>query len=204
VKHKRLVHVVDDDDGVRRSLSFLLRTAGFQVKSWPSGADFLAGIDIADPACILLDACMPPPDGITVLRELSQRGVAFPVIVLTGHVDLAGAIEVLRAGAADFIEKPFERALLLATIGNAFRYMEDPAADRRQEAAVRALAALDDPERLVLEKVAAGWEDDRIAEHLRISLRAVAAQRARLPGRLGLPSVAAALRLVFATKLIDG
>ena len=92
----RLVHVVDDEESIRRSLEFLLKTAGFQVQKWPDGEAFLKGADRAAPACVLLDVRMPGMDGLQVQAEMAQRGLNLPVIVLTGHGDVGTAVRAMR------------------------------------------------------------------------------------------------------------
>ena len=109
----RLVHVVDDEDAVRRSLDFALRTAGFEVEKWPDGEAFLKGADRSAQACVLLDVRMPGMDGLQVQQEMAALGFNLPVIVLTGHGDIATAVRAMHAGAVDFLEKPFERERLL-------------------------------------------------------------------------------------------
>ena len=109
----RLVHVVDDEDSIRRSLDFLLRTAGFQVQKWDNGEAFLKGADSAAPACVLLDIRMPGLDGLQVQAEMASRGFNQPVVVLTGHGDIGIAVRAMRAGAVDLLEKPFNRERLL-------------------------------------------------------------------------------------------
>ena len=106
---QRLVHVVDDEEGIRRSLEFMLRAAGYRVERWPDGDAFLKGADRARPACVLLDMRMPGMDGSEVQARLADAGLDFPVILLTGHGDIALAVQAMKAGAFDFLEKPFDR-----------------------------------------------------------------------------------------------
>ena len=129
---RRLVHVVDDEEPVRRSLTFLLRTSGFDVRVHETGTAFLKTLREAPPGCILLDIRMPEMDGLEVQRELSRRGVTLPIIVLTGHGDVPIAVAAMKAGAVEFLEKPFEKAMLLAAleIGFASQPMEGIAVDR--------------------------------------------------------------------------
>ena len=200
----RLIHVVDDDEAVRKSAMFLLRRAGFTVRPWASGGALLEEIDTDALACILLDMRMPPPDGLAVQRELARRGSLLPVIVFSGHGDLTIIIQALQAGAADFIEKPFERSLLLAAIEGAFRRMEDPMeADRQKEAAMQTLAILDDEERLMLEKLASGWTNDRVARSLGYSPHQIELRRARVFNKLGISGLPALVRIALAAELVD-
>ena len=114
MSEKPLIHLIDDEDAVRRSASFLLKTSGYEVRAYPSGVAFLKEARHPDPGCILLDIRMPEMDGLEVQRELNARGIALPVIVLTGHGDVATAVTAMKPGALDFLETPFEQALLLA------------------------------------------------------------------------------------------
>ena len=105
----KLVHVVDDEDSIRRSLDFLLRAAGFRVDKWEDGESFLKGADRTQPACVLLDVRMPRMDGLQVQAEMAAHGYNLPVIVLTGHGDITTAVRAMRGGAIDYLEKQFNR-----------------------------------------------------------------------------------------------
>src|SRR6478609_1502397 len=135
---KRLIHIIDDDDAVRRSASFMLKTSGFVVETWPSGVAFLREVGHAAPGIILLDVRMPEMDGLEVQQALNERGVTMPVIVLTGHGDVGIAVRAMKAGAVDFLEKPFEKAVLLNAIDAAFARLGDARdrSSRADEAAV--------------------------------------------------------------------
>jgi len=106
---QRLIHVVDDDDSVRRSAGFLLRTSGYAVRLHTSGVAFLREIKAAEPGCVLLDVRMPEIDGLAVQEELVARGITMPVIILTGHADVSIAVQAMKTGAVDFIENPSKR-----------------------------------------------------------------------------------------------
>jgi two-component system response regulator FixJ len=121
----RTVHIVDDEDSIRRSLSFMLKTSGFQVSTYSSGVEFLRAAKSAEPGCILLDIRMPEMDGLEVQAELAKRGITMPVIVLTGHGDISVAVRAMRAGAVDFLEKPFEKAQLITAIAEGFARLDD-------------------------------------------------------------------------------
>lgn len=118
---RRLIHIVDDEESIRRSTGFMLRTSGFEVKTYGSGIEFVTQARAVDPGCILLDVRMPEMDGLEVQDALNARGVNLPVVVLTGHGDISIAVRAMRAGAVDFLEKPFEKGRLVEAIGRAFQ-----------------------------------------------------------------------------------
>ena len=114
-----LIFLVDDDDAVRTSLDALLETAGYRTAQFESGVDFLESPDVGLGACVLLHVKMPGPDGLEVQRRLNDRGETLPVVILTGHGDIAMAVQAMRAGAVDFLEKPVSREQLLESVGRA-------------------------------------------------------------------------------------
>lgn len=199
---RKLVHIVDDEDAIRRSASFMLKTSGYAVETWPSGASFLKEIRHVPEGCVLLDVRMPEMDGLEVQQALLDRGVTMPVIVLTGHADVSIAVRAMKAGAVDFLEKPFEKAVLLAAIETAFARLAsaDGAAARAAEADV-ILAVLTPREREVLEGLAQGLPNKTIAYDLGISPRTVEVHRANLMAKLDVRSLSDALRLAFAAGL---
>jgi two-component system response regulator FixJ len=198
----RLIHIIDDEDSVRRSASFMLKTSGFSVQAWPSGVAFLKEVRHVEAGCILLDVRMPEMDGLEVQRTLHERGVAMPVIILTGHGDVSIAVRAMKAGAVDFIEKPFEKDVLLGAIKAAFERLDasGEASSRAEEAAVL-LAALSPREREVLEGLAQGLPNKTIAYDLGISARTVEVHRANVMTKLGARSLSDALRIAFAAGL---
>jgi two-component system response regulator FixJ len=201
---KRLVHLVDDDEAVRRSAGFMLKTSGFAVKAYETGVEFLKEAKDADPGVILLDVRMPEMDGIAVQSELRARGIALPVIVMTGHGDVTVAVQAMKGGALDFIEKPFEKAVLLAAINEGFARIEqaDRNRTRAAEATVR-LEALTPREKDVLQGLVRGHPNKTIAYDLDISPRTVEIHRANLMQKLGVASLSEALRIAFAAGLGD-
>jgi len=200
----RMIHFVDDEEALRRSVAFLLRTSGYPITTWESGAAFLKGVRHAEPGCVLLDIRMPDMDGLQVQRAMTERGIALPVIILTGHADVAMAVAAMKAGAVDFLEKPFEKAALLAAIDTAFRRLDglDHAQRRADEARLR-IAALTPREQEVLAGLARGLPNKSIAHDLGISPRTVEIHRANLMTKLGVASLSDTLRLAFAAG-IDG
>ena len=202
---RRMIHIVDDEDAIRRSASFMLKTSGFDVQTWASGVAFLKGVRTVQAGCILLDVRMPEMDGLEVQQALIAGGVAMPVIVLTGHGDISIAVRAMKAGAVDFIEKPFEKATLLGAIEAGFAQLDDKAgrAARAQDAET-AIAGLTDRERDVLEGLAQGLPNKTIAFDLGISPRTVEVHRANLMTKLSVRSLSDALRLAFAAGLGRG
>jgi len=198
----RLIHLVDDEDSIRRSTGFLLRTCGFEVKTYESGVAFLKEVKTAEPGCILLDVRMPEMDGLTVQQELNARGVTMPVIVLTGHGDIDIAVRAMKAGAIDFLEKPFEKAALLDAIGRAFERLDrhEDLVESEHHARIR-IAALTAREQDVLRGLVRGHPNKTIAYDLGISARTVEVHRANCMTKLDVRSLSEALRIAFAAGL---
>jgi two-component system response regulator FixJ len=201
---KPLVYVVDDDEAIRRSAGFMLKTSGFRVRSFESGLEFLKEVRSLEPGCILLDIRMPGMDGLDVQRALRNEGVALPVVIMTGHGDVNIAVQAMKAGAVDFIEKPFEKPTLLDALEQGQSRLRDDAvsSNRAQEARVR-LNVLTPRELDVLRGLTQGLPNKTIAYDLGISPRTVEIHRANLMEKLGARSLSDALRLAFAAGLGD-
>ena len=197
----RLVHLVDDDEAIRRSVGFMLKTSGFHVRAYDSGVELMKSAPHLEPGCILLDIRMPGMDGLEIQKALKEKGVTLPVIIMTGHGDVSLAVQAMKAGAIDFIEKPFEKALVLSAIERGVERLTLSAAsrDRADDAAVK-LQALTPREREVLDGLAKGLPNKTIAYDLNISPRTVEIHRANLMGKLGVRSLSEALRLAFAVE----
>jgi two-component system response regulator FixJ len=199
---RKLVHVVDDDDGVRRSVDFLLTHAGYAVRRWDSAEDFLRHADKLAPAAALLDIRMPGMDGLELQREMQAEGFNFPVIVLSGHGDITMAVQAMQAGAIDFLEKPVDRQHLLDAVARAFETMTDCEEQRsRAEWARTQIGRLTIREREVLDGLACGYPNKTIAYDLGISARTVEVYRANVMEKLAVQSFADALRIAFAAGL---
>lgn len=195
---EKLVHIVDDDDSVRRSVSFMLKHAGYRVVSYVSGVEFLKEAKSAERGCVLLDVRMPEMDGLQVQQEMATRGIDMPVVVLTGHGDIALAVKAMRGGAVNFIEKPYEKEELLRAIEEAYARL-DQSHDRDMkagEAKIR-LASLTGRERDVLNGLVAGYPNKTIAYDLGISPRTVEIYRANMMEKLRVRSLSEALRIAF-------
>jgi two-component system response regulator FixJ len=193
-----VVHVVDDDVAVRQSLSFLLASDGLPVRLHESASAFLDIVREAPAGCILTDVRMPGIDGIAFLRHLKERGIALPVIVMTGHADVPLAVEAMKEGAIDFIEKPFDDDLLLAAIRTALKRQERSAERDAQRNEVRArLDTLSERERQVLEGLVAGKANKVIAYDLTISPRTVEIYRANVMAKMQAGSLSELVRMAL-------
>jgi two-component system response regulator FixJ len=201
---KRMVHLVDDDEAIRRSASFMLRTSGLVVKTYSSGMELLAAGKDIEPGCILLDVRMPGMDGLEVQMALKERDIRLPVIVMTGHGDVSVAVQAMKVGAIDFIEKPFEKATLLGALDEGFAQLTQAGtrAARAEEASAQ-LDILTPREREVLEGLVRGHPNKTIAYDLGISPRTVEIHRANVMSKLGVASLSEALRIAFAAGLGD-
>lgn len=198
---KRLVHLVDDDAAIRRSVGFILKTNGHLVEPYESGNALLKNSAALGEGCILLDIRMPGMDGLEVQQALQDKGVNLPVIIMTGHGDVALAVRAMKAGAVDFIEKPFGKDALLASLDEGYRRLSRKGAtdDRARDASVR-LQALTKRERDVLEGLAEGLPNKTIGYDLGISPRTVEIHRANLMTKLEVRSLSEALKLAFAAR----
>ncbi|MCF8709730.1 response regulator FixJ [Rhizorhapis sp. SPR117] len=201
---KVLVHVVDDDEAIRRSLSFLLKTSGYAVTVFASGEEFLKEAGKLERGCVLLDVRMPGLDGLEVQQRLREMGVMLPVIIMTGHGDIDMAVRAMKSGATDFIEKPFEKALLLDALESARqRLTTDVLSDRRCDEARARLNILTPRERDVLKGMVDGLPNKTIAYDLGISPRTVEIHRANLMQKLEVQSLSEALRIAFTARLFE-
>ncbi len=198
----RLVHLVDDDEAIRHSASFMLRHAGFRVRTYADGVTFLEQLDGLERGCILLDVQMPGMDGLEVQDRLNHSGVAMPVIVLTGHGDVAVAVRAMKAGAVDFVEKPYAKQTLIEALSRAFERLE---ARRREDVlsdeARSLVERLTPREREVLIGLVEGHTNKVIAEQLAISPRTVEIHRANVMEKMGAGSLSTVLRIAFAAGI---
>lgn len=202
---RRLVHVVDDDRGDRMSLTVLLQASGHAVRGWDTGDALLTALATLEDGCILLDLRMPGRSGLEVLSEIRARGVNLPVILLTGHGDIADAVRAMKDGALDFLQKPVEPGALLDAIAAAHAHMEDTRRHARLASEARvALAALTAREMEILARLAHGEPHTEVAAALGISPRTVEVHRANLIGKLQVRNLPEALRIAFAAGLTLG
>ena len=193
-----LIYVVDDDDAVRAALRALLETAGYRTARFESGVAFLDSLDTVRGACVLLDVKMPELDGLEVQRRLNDRGVTLPVIIVTGHGDIAMAVQAMRAGAVDFLEKPVSRDRLLEAVARAIDTGRDARQDRRERSDIGArLGALTSRERQVLEQLVMGRTSKVVAHDLGISSRTVEVYRRNVMAKMDACSLSHLVRMTL-------
>lgn len=199
---QRTVHVIDDDEGLRESLAFLLRSAELEVRSFDSAKAFLDGLPDAALGCVITDVRMPDMSGIELLRRLKELKIGVPVIVITGHGDIALAVEAMKIGAADFFEKPFDDDLLVSSVRAALRQQ----ADQTKRGAERAdiehrISTLSPREKDVLTGLIEGRANKQIAFDLGISPRTVEIYRANLMSKMQAGSLSDLVRMALLVEM---
>lgn len=196
---ERPIYIVDDDEAVRDSLSLLLESKGYTVKSFGSAPEFLAAAPSLPAGCATVDIRMPEMDGLELQQRLVERGLNFPMIVITGHGDVPLAVRAMKGGAIDFIEKPFALEAILDSLEVAFSRLAGP---REQDpvavSAATKLGLLSPRERQVLDGLLAGLPNKTIAYDLAISPRTVEIHRARVMDKMGARSLSELIRLALA------
>ncbi len=200
---EEIVHVIDDDDAVRESVAFLLRSADLKVRSYESAAAFLDAIAVGVSGCVITDVRMPGMSGIDLLRQLQKQKAGLPVIVVTGHGDVQLAVEAMKAGAVDFLEKPFDDERVLQAVRAALerRPLDDAARTPEQDAVAQRLASLSQRERQVLQGLVAGRPNKTIAFELGISPRTVEVYRANVMTKMQAGSLSELVRLALIAGL---
>jgi two-component system response regulator FixJ len=201
---KRIVYVIDDDDALRESLAFLLGTAQFSVQSFASAKAFLETLPAAKKGCIITDVRMPDMSGIDLLRRLNDLKVTVPVIVVTGHGDIALAVEAMKIGAIDFLEKPVDDEVLLASVNLALQQQDGQAKRHIERAEIESrTAALSQRERDVLDELVAGRANKQIAFDLGISPRTVEIYRANLMHKMQAGSLSELVRMALIVGMLE-
>jgi two-component system, LuxR family, response regulator FixJ len=196
------VYIVDDDEAVRGSLSFLLESKGYVVKSFRSALDFLAAAPTLPIGYLIVDIRMPEMDGLELQERLKARGLGFPMIVITGHADVPLAVRAMKAGALDLIEKPFASETILDSLDAALSPLASPnERDPAAAAAAEKLALLSPREREVLAGLLDGLPNKSIAYDLEISSRTVEIYRARVMGKMGARSLSELIRIALAAGM---
>ena len=200
-----IVYVIDDDDAVRHSLEFLLKTAGIEVRGFESAKTFLEMLPRIKTGCIITDVRMPEITGIDLLRRVKESGLDIPVIVITGHGEISLAVEAMKIGAVDFLEKPFDDDLLLASVRSALNKEADAAKHKAEVADIDdKLAALSNRERQVLEGLVAGKANKVVAFDLSISPRTVEIYRANLMTKMAANSLSDLVRMAITAGILTG
>lgn len=192
-----IVHLIDDDEEVRRALAFLLGTAGVPVKVYETANLFLEKVQYSNDDCIVCDVRMPGIDGLQLLHLLRQKNVKMPVIIMTGHADIALAVQAMKAGAVDFIEKPFADEVLLRAIETAFDQQKKIPESAKSEQISARFATLTAREREVLEGLLAGHPNKTIAYDLGLSPRTVEVHRANVMTKTGASSLSELVRMAL-------
>ena len=199
-----VVHIVDDDEGLRESLTFLLRTANLEVRSFESAKAFLDKLPHAMPGCVITDVRMPDMSGIELLRRLKELKIGVPVIVITGHGDIALAVEAMKMGAADFFEKPFDDHLLVASVRAALRRREDQTKRGAERAEIEhRISSLSPREKDVLAGLIQGRANKQIAFDLGISPRTVEIYRANLMSKMQADSLSDLVRMALICEMLN-
>ncbi len=195
------VRVVDDDAGVRKSLDRLLRSAGFAVTTYPSPRDFLEAHDGEAPGCLVLDLSMPGIDGLELQATLARSGDFCPVVFISGHGDIPASVRAMKAGAVDFLTKPFDKLQLRTAVRAAVEKDRAARKAREERSSIGArVAALTPREREVMAHVVAGDLNKQIAAELGIAEKTVKVHRARVMKKMGVASLAALVWLIGRSK----
>jgi two-component system, LuxR family, response regulator FixJ len=198
-----VVYVVDDDDAVRDSLQALLDSAGFVVETFETGEIFLDTDELSNIGCVISDIRMPGMDGLQLHAALKSRGVALPVLFITGHGDVPLAVNAMRAGAIDFIEKPFDEEMLLASVRRAIALSRDAQSLEEHTAELRRRTQeLTPREREVMIGLAQGKQNKVIAIELGISPRTVEIHRARVMEKMAATSLPDLVRAALSLGLV--
>jgi len=196
--HAATVYIVDDDDAFRDSLRWLLEPTGYTVAAYADAASFLAEYDARQPGCLVLDIRMPGMSGLELQDELRRRGSTLPVIFVTGHGDVPMAVNAVKKGAVEFIEKPFNDRAFLGIVENALKIDASQRRDRaRKMSAAARIGALTEREREIMRHVVAGKMNKTIADELGISIKTVEAHRAKVMQKMGVDSIAQLVQLAL-------
>jgi two-component system, LuxR family, response regulator FixJ len=200
---KAIVHVIDDDDAVRQSLAFLLGTAGIDVQTYESAVAFLDVAAKVKLGCVITDVRMPELSGVDLLRRLRELKLGVPVIVITGHGDVPLAVEAMKIGAVDFLEKPFDDEVLLASVRSALNQLDRDSKRQAERSEIEGrLAELSNRERDVLEGLVAGHANKQIAYDLGISPRTIEIYRANLMTKMRAASLSDLVRMALIAGIL--
>jgi two-component system response regulator FixJ len=200
---KAVVHVIDDDETMRESLAFLLGAVGMEVRTYESALGFLDVAPNAEAGCVITDVRMPGLSGVDLLRRLRELKLGIPVIVITGHGDVPLAVEAMKIGALDFLEKPFDDEVLLASVRSALNQLDQDQKRQAERTEIeRRLAALSNRERDVLEGLVSGHANKQIAYDLGISPRTIEIYRANLMTKMQAASLSDLVRMALTAGIL--
>ena len=199
-----IVHVIDDDAALRDSLAFLLGSAGLRVRSFESAQAFLQELASVEAGCVVTDVRMPGIDGLELLRLLQEMGKGLPVIVMTGHGDVPLAVKAMRLGAADFVEKPFEDEVMIASVRAALMSSLPLQAGGVSDEMVLRLASLSQRERQVLSGLVEGQTNKEIARQFDLSPRTVEVYRAKLMTKMQANNISELVRFAMRAGVTSG
>jgi len=198
-----MVHVIDDDEAMRESLAFLLGTAGIEVQAYESATAFLDVAPKIKTGCVITDVRMPGLSGVDLLRRLRELKVDLPVIVITGHGDVTLAVQAMKIGAIDFLEKPFDDEVLLASVRSALNQLDRDSERQAERSEIEArLAALSKRERDVLDGLVGGLANKQIAYDLGISPRTIEIYRANLMTKMQAASLSDLVRMALIAGIL--
>ncbi len=202
MSNEPIVYVVDDDESLRRALALLIRSVDLEVQVFATPAAFLAHPRPDRPACVVLDLQMPGASGLAVQEELVRAGAILPILFLSGHADVSTSVRAMKAGAVDFLEKPFHDQELLDAVHQALERARELRADHEEyQRAARRLATLTPREREVLALVVAGLPNKRVADRLGASEKTIKVHRARVMAKMEADSLTDLVRMAH---LVDG
>jgi len=200
---KAVVYVIDDDEAMRQSLAFLLEAVGMEVQTYESAVAFLKVASTVKSGCVITDVRMPGLSGVELLRQLRERKLGIPVIVITGHGDVPLAVEAMKIGALDFLEKPFDDEALLASVRSALNQLDQDQKRQAERSDIEGrLATLSNRERDVLQGLVAGLANKQIAYDLGISPRTIEIYRANLMTKMQAASLSDLVRMALIAGIL--
>jgi two-component system, LuxR family, response regulator FixJ len=200
---KAVVHVIDDDEAMRQSLAFLLGTVGMKVQTYESAMAFLAVAPEIKSGCIITDVRMPEVSGLDLLRRVRELELGIPVIMITGHGDVPLAVEAMKIGALDFLEKPFDDEVLLASVRSALNQLDQDQSRQTERSDIQGrLETLSNRERDVLQGLVAGHANKQIAYDLGISPRTIEIYRANLMTKMQASSLSNLVRMALIAGIL--
>jgi len=200
---KAVVHVIDDDEAMRQSLAFLLGTVGMKVQTYESAMAFLAVAPEIKSGCIITDVRMPEVSGLDLLRRVRELELGIPVIMITGHGDVPLAVEAMKIGALDFLEKPFDDEVLLASVRSALNQLDQDQRRQTERSDIQGrLETLSNRERDVLQGLVAGHANKQIAYDLGISPRTIEIYRANLMTKMQASSLSNLVRMALIAGIL--